>query len=166
MPFLALIFALTHLHHLVTAFAQRPSLTSIFPVWPFLWKNKIILKKWCQPSIFTMVCNFYIYALVYACVHMRATGLVWRWKTSCELPFSYLVDPGNQTQVTSLEASTFTCWATLPVHYTVSYCFETKSLSPWLTCNTEIHLPQPRVKGMHYHIKSSMHLSLETRCSE
>jgi hypothetical protein len=40
----ALVFAFAHLHNLATASAQRPSLASIFPVWSFLWNNKIIVK--------------------------------------------------------------------------------------------------------------------------
>lgn len=146
--FWALIFALAHLHHLVTASAQMPSLTSISPVWPSLRNNKIILNK--------VVSALYFYhgAHLHLCntVRMCATALVWR------LIFSYQVDPGNQTQVSSLVASTFPCWDTLPIRCAHFLTVLRPSLYSPGWPRTEIHLPQSRIKGMHYHIKSIMHI--------
>lgn len=139
--FWALIFALSHLQHLVTASSQRPSLTSISPVWPFLWNNKIILKSVVRP-VFTMAWISYIYAIL------------------CTTALVYQEDPGNQTQVTSLVTSTSTCWATLPVRYALSVLRQSLYSPGWP--RTQIHclIGHALPHLVYYTLKS-----LETRCS-
>lgn len=148
--FSALVFALAHLHHLVAASAQRPRLISISPVWPFLW-NKTILKS----LIFTRVCIFYIYVLLYAYVHTCDTALGWRLKDKLWITFPLSCVSWKSNSSHQLGGKHLY----MPSHptsslYTLSYCFETKSIYSTGWPRTQIHLPQPRIKGMHHHIKT------------
>lgn len=119
----ALIFALAHLHYLVTASAQRPSLTSISPVWPFLWNNKIILNK------VVSALYFYIYAILYACVHVCHCTCVDAKRQAVNhfslSSGSWKSNSGHQLGGKHLSMLSH---PTNPL-CTLSYCFETKSIA-------------------------------------
>lgn len=130
-----------------------------FPVWPFLWNNKVILKTWCQPSIFTMVCIFPTYALLYACVHICATPLVQakRKVVNYFSPIKWIPEIKLRSPAW-WPALSMLSHPTSPL-CTLSSCFETKPIYR-LTQNIEIHLPQPRVEGLHGHIESIVRLKV------
>lgn len=98
---------------------------------------------------------FYIYELMYVCRYMHATAFVWGLKDNLWISFllslcgSWRSNSGHQFGGKCLYLLNY-----LPVHY--AHFLTVLRLSLWnpdWSGTHEIHLPQPKIKGVHYHTK-------------